>query len=208
MTKKTVLVGGRFFFGLLTLAAVGTQFVVGVIGKGFDAGHFFSYFTNLSNIFAAVVLLISGYRVLTGKRPTEADEIARTTATIAMVVVGLVFGVLLADQDLGGLLPWVNFVTHILMPVVVVADWLFQPPRTTLAPRHIWYWLLYPVAYLVYSLFRGPLVNWYAYWFINPDLAGGWGGVAVFAVAISVGFLVVSLAMMWLGNKMQRQVDY
>jgi hypothetical protein len=94
------------------------------------------------------------------------------------------------------------------MPVVMVADWLFQPPRATLRPKHIWYWLLYPVGYLVYSLIRGALVNWYPYWFIDPARAGGWGGVVVFALAISVGFLVVSLAMLWLGNKLKRQVDY
>ena len=54
----------------------------------------------------------------------------------------------------------------------------------------------------------GALVNWYPYWFIDPSRAGGWGGVVVFALAISVGFLVVSLAMLWLGNKLKRQVDY
>ncbi|MGM7776411.1 Pr6Pr family membrane protein [Arthrobacter sp. KNU-44] len=207
MTKRNVLIGGRLFFGLLTLVAVGTQLTVH-IGLGFDPWNFFSYFTNLSNIFASVVLLISGYRVLVGKRPSELDDATRGTATIAMAVVGLVFGALLAGQDLGSLLPWVNFVVHYLMPVVMVADWLFQPPRSRLAIKHLWYWLLYPVAYLVYSLIRGSFVNWYAYWFIDPMRAGGWGGVAVFAVSISIGFLAVSLAMLGLGNKLERQVSY
>jgi hypothetical protein len=125
-----------------------------------------------------------------------------------MAVVGLVFGALLTGQDLGSLLPWVNFVVHYLMPVVMVADWLFQPPRSALTIKHLWYWLLYPVAYLVYSLIRGSFVNWYAYWFIDPARAGGWGGVVVFAAAISIGFLVVSLAMLWLGNKLEHQVSY
>lgn len=207
MTKRNVLIGGRFFFGLLTLVAVGTQLTVH-LGMGYDLWNFFSYFTNLSNIFAALVLLVSGYRVLIRKRPSEIDDVTRGTATIAMAVVGLVFGALLAGEDLGSLLPWVNFVVHYLIPVVMVADWLFQPPRATLRPKHIWYWLLYPIGYLVYSLMRGSFVNWYPYWFIDPARAGGWGGVVVFAVAISVGFLVVSLAMLWLGNKLKRQVDY
>ncbi len=207
MTKRTVLIGGRFFFGLLTLVAVATQLVVHV-GLNYDVGNFFSYFTNLSNIFAAVVLLVGGYRVLIRKRPSEADDVTRGTATIAMAVVGLVFGALLAGEDLGSMVPWVNFVVHYLMPVVMVADWLFQPPRARLELRHIWYWLIYPVAYLAYSLIRGSIVHWYPYWFINPDRAGGWGGVLVYAIAIAVGFLVVSLAVLWLGNRMKRQVDY
>lgn len=207
MTKRTVLIGGRFFFGILTLVAVATQLVVH-ISLNYDVGNFFSYFTNLSNIFAAVVLLVSGYRVLVGKRPSEADDVTRGTATIAMAVVGIVFGALLAGEDLGSMVPWVNFVVHYLIPVVMVVDWLFQPPRAKLQLRHIWYWLIYPVAYLTYSLVRGSIVNWYPYWFINPDRAGGWDGVVFYAIAIAIGFLVVSLAMLWLGNKMKRNVDY
>jgi hypothetical protein len=207
MTKRNVLIGGRFFFGLLTLAAVVTQLTVHM-GLGYALGNFFSYFTILSNIFAAVVLLISGYRVLIRKRPSEADDVTRGTATIAMAIVGIVFGALLAGEDLGSMLPWTNFVLHYVIPVVMVADWLFQPPRTRLQLKHVWYWLIYPVLYLVYSLIRGPLVNWYPYWFIDPARAGGWGGVVVFALAISVGFLLVSLAMLWLGNRLKRQVDY
>ncbi|MBO1269748.1 Pr6Pr family membrane protein [Arthrobacter cavernae] len=207
MTKRTVLIGGRFFFGLLTLVAVGTQLLVH-LGLGFDPWNFFSYFTNLSNMFAAAVLLISGYRVLVNKRPSELDDATRGTATIAMAVVGLVFGALLAGEDLGSMVPWVNIVVHYVIPVVMVVDWLFQPPRATLTLKHLWYWLLYPIAYLVYSLVRGTFVNWYPYWFIDPARAGGWGGVVVFAVSIAVGFVLVSLAMLWLGNKLKRQVDY
>ncbi|MEI2277524.1 Pr6Pr family membrane protein [Paenarthrobacter ilicis] len=207
MTKRNVLIGGRFFFGILALVAVGTQLAVH-IGLGYDVWNFFSYFTNLSNIFAALVLLISGYRVLIRKRPSEADDVTRGTATIAMAVVGLVFGALLAGEDLGSLVPWVNFVVHYLMPVVMVLDWLVQPPRTRLQLKHLWYWLIYPVAYLTYSLIRGSIVNWYPYWFINPDRAGGPVGVLVYAAAIAIGFLVVSLGMLWLGNRMKRQVDY
>jgi hypothetical protein len=141
MTKRTVLIGGRLFFGLLTLVAVGTQLTVH-LGMGYDVWNFFSYFTNLSNIFAAVVLLISGYRVLIRKRPSEIDDVTRGTATIAMAVVGLVFGALLAGEDLGSLLPWVNFVVHYLIPVLIVVEWLFQTPLATLTTRHIWSWLL------------------------------------------------------------------
>ena len=207
LAKRTVLIGGRFFFGLLTLAAVGTQLAVH-ISLRYDVWNFFSYFTNLSNLFAAVVLLVSGYRLLVRKQPTELDETTRGTATIAMAIVGIVFGALLTGQDLGSMVPWVNFVVHYLIPVVMVADWLFQPPRTTMTLRHLWYWLVDPVADLAYSLIRGSFVDWYPYWFIDPARAGGWGGVAVFAVGIAVGFLLVSLAMLKLGNKLKRQADY
>jgi len=45
-----------------------------------------------------------------------------------MAIVGIVYGILLRDEDLGALLPWINVVLHYVMPVVVVLDWLYQPP--------------------------------------------------------------------------------
>lgn len=61
----------------------------------------------------------------------------------------------------------------------------------------------------MYSLIRGAIVAWYPYWFIDPiKVPGGWGGVALYSVAIMVGFLVVSGLLLFLGNKLKRNVIY
>ena len=59
MSKRTLLIGGRLLFGLLTLAAIVTQLVIHIQHR-FDVVNYFGYFTNLSNIFASVVFLIGG----------------------------------------------------------------------------------------------------------------------------------------------------
>ncbi|MFL5625844.1 MAG: Pr6Pr family membrane protein [Ktedonobacteraceae bacterium] len=46
------------------------------------------------------------------------------------------------------------------MPVVMVLDWLYQPPKTKLVVTQTWIWLIFPVLYLVYSLIRGSIVGW------------------------------------------------
>jgi carbon starvation protein CstA len=56
-TKQNVLMGARLFFGLLTLAAIATQLVI-QIQRGLSVVNFFSFFTILSNLFAAVVMII------------------------------------------------------------------------------------------------------------------------------------------------------
>ncbi|MGH9464755.1 MAG: Pr6Pr family membrane protein [Thermoanaerobaculia bacterium] len=143
------------------------------------------------------------------RQPNEADDIARGTAVVAMATTGIVFGLLLSQIESEHIIPWVNFVTHYLMPIVMVLDWLFQPPKARLAPRHVWFWLIYPVTYLVYSLIRGAIGGWYPYWFIDPNKApGGWGGVTLYVVAITVGFLVVSGLLLFVGNKLERNVTY
>lgn len=205
MVKRNVLVGYRLFFGLLALIAIGTQLTI-QIQNGFSVLNFFSYFTNLSNIFAALVLLISAGYMLCQRQPSVIDDIIRGTSVVCMAIVGIVFSVLLRDVDLGHLLPWVNVVLHYIMPVVVVLDWLYQPPKSKLVSRQIKYWLIFPAIYLVYSLVRGAATDFYAYPFFNPAGSGGYGGVALYCLAILAVFFCVSWLLMTLGNSLKRNI--
>jgi len=206
MNKRTVLIGARLFFGLLALVAISRQLAI-QIASGYSLVNFFSYFTNLSNIFAAVVLLLGAFSLITRREPTVSEDIIRGTAVVCMALVGLVFSVLLRDVDLGHLLPWVNIVLHYIMPVVVVADWLYQPPKTRLVVTQVWLWLIFPALYLAYSLIRGAIVGFYAYPFFNPAKSGGYGGVALYCIAILLAFLLCCWLLMTGGNKRQRHVS-
>jgi len=206
MSTRGFLIGARLFFAVLTLVAIISQFVVHLQHK-FDVVNFFSYFTNLSNIFASVVFIAGAVYLLQGRTPTPAQELIRGASVVAMAVVGIVFSVLLQDTDLGTLQPWVNFVVHYVMPVAVVADWLFQPPKSTIAPQQIGYWLIYPLLYLAYTLIRGAIVGFYPYPFLNPDKVGGYGIVALYCIGIFVLFLVVGWVSLALGNRLPRRVE-
>ncbi len=206
MAKRYILAAARLFFGLLTLAALTTAFIDSVIHSGNSSTNFFSFFTILTNLFVAVVLIASATNLIRHRDPTEADDIIRGSATVSIAIVGLVFGLLLSHLD-SGMIPWTNFVVHYLMPVVMVLDWLIQPPKAKLVPKRIWFWVIYPIAYLAYSLLHGAFTNWYPYWFIDPNKSpGGWTGVAVHSAAITVGFLLISFALLWLGNKLKRHI--
>ena len=159
---------------MLALVAIATQLVVHVRNH-FDVVNFFSYFTNLSNIFAAVVLLIGAAYLLHGRGPTPRDELIRGASVVGMALVGIVFGALLRDADLGTLLPWVNVVLHYVMPIVVVLDWLYQPPKSALVFAQIRYWMIFPLVYLAYTLIRGAIAGFYPYPFLNPAHTGGYG---------------------------------
>jgi hypothetical protein len=206
MAKRYPLAAARFFFGLLTLAAITTSFLDSVTQSNNSAVNFFSYFTILANLFVAIVLIAGAINLIRRKDPTEAGDILRGSATVSIAIVGIVFGLLLSHLD-SGMIPWTNFVLHSLIPIVMVLDWLIQPPKTKLVPRHIWFWVLYPIAYLVYSLLRGASTNWYPYWFIDPSKSpSGWTGVLAYSAAITVGFLAFSFVLLWLGNQLKRPI--
>jgi hypothetical protein len=204
MTQRNLLIAGRLFFGVLTLFAIIVQ-LIRSIGLHFDVVSYFSYFTNLSNIFAAVVLIVGAVFLTQRREPTPTQEVIRGASVVAMAIVGVVFALLLRNVDLGGLLPWVNVVLHYIMPVVVVADWVIQPPKSQMGAREIGLWLIYPFVYLVYTLIRGPIAKFYPYPFINPA-HGGYGSVAVYSVGIFVLFLVFGGALAWLGDQLKHRV--
>jgi hypothetical protein len=59
------------------------------------------------------------------------------------------------------------------MPVAVLADWIYEPPKSRLTLQQVWLWLIYPLVYLVYTLDHGAVVGFYPYPFLNPDKAAG-----------------------------------
>ncbi|MCU6479610.1 Pr6Pr family membrane protein [Arthrobacter sp. A2-55] len=201
MTLRRVLAALRFLLGAVTLAAVGIQLGIH-ISHGFNVLNFFSYFTNLSNIFAACVLLVESVLAWRGRELGPLWQLARCASVVCMALVGIVFSALLRDVDLGSLLPWINTWLHYVMPVAVVLDWLVQSPRLPIAFRRLGLVLVLPVAYLAYSLVRGAAINWYAYPFLNPA-NGGYGTVALTCVLIAVAFLAVSAVLVVAGNKLR-----
>ena len=63
-----------------------------------------------------------------------------------------------------------------------------------------------PAAYLVYSLIRGPIVDWYPYPFLNPDEVGGYGGVAAYAVGIAALAALGTWVIVWIGHRVRLAV--
>lgn len=188
----------RVSFGGLGLSAVAYQLGI-QIESGAPVANFLSFFTIESNIVAGVVLLGTGLMPL-AKRPGWWDSV-RGATTLYMVATGIVYNTLLLDVDVGNLASWVNNVTHRVMPLVMLADWLIAPPRDRIARRTTLLWLAFPILYCPYSLIRGPFVDFYPYPFLDPRLDGGYGRVAIFVVILAVAFGLLALLVAWVGNR-------
>jgi len=189
----------RVGFGALALAAVITQLWI-QIDAGSPVTNFLSYFTIESNILAGIVLLASGLMPV-ARRPSWWEGL-RGAATLYMVATGIVYNTLLLDVDVGNLASWVNTVTHRVIPLVLLADWLIAPSRERLSRRTSLLWLAFPLLYCAYSLIRGPLVDFYPYPFLDPRLDGGYGRVAIFIVILAVAFALLALLVAWVGNRL------
>jgi hypothetical protein len=58
------------------------------------------------------------------------------------------------------------------------------------------------LVWVVFTLIRGAIENWYPYPFLDPA-NGGYGSVAVVSAGIFVGFLVIIAITVTLGNTMR-----
>jgi hypothetical protein len=196
VTRTNVIAAYRAFFGLLVLAAIGTQ-LVDLSSRGvLDPLHYFSYFTIDSNLLAAAVFLILAAR--RGER-SPGFEMVRGLAFICMTVTGIVFTLLLSGTDVDTAIPWVNDVVHAVMPMVVAVDWLLDPPRQRLTYQQGLTWVIYPGLWLVYTLVKGPIVDKYPYPFLDPA-NGGYGTVAIYVVTILIVMAVLCVVAVWVAN--------
>lgn len=169
---------------------------------GIGAINFFSYFTILSNCSATVVLAVGGVAMLRGRRGMP--DGVRGAVTCYMVVTGIIYFVVLQADAAGQLAPWIDDVVHRIIPVVVLVDWLVVPPRVVQSYAILRYWLLFPIAYVTYSLIRGHFVDWYPYPFLDPR-EHGYGHVALECCLVALTIVAICLAVVWLGRQADRR---
>lgn len=199
MVKRNLVIAFRLVLAALSLAGVVVQLVI-AIQTDFGLVNFFSYFTTLTNILASAVFIVSAVRLARGHETSDLDVAIRGGSVVYMAFVGIVFNTLLVGADLGGLLPWVNVVHHMVMPLAVLVDWVVWPPRSRISVRTALLWMIFPAAYVVYSLIRGAVVGFYAYPFFNPAVNGGYGGVALYCGVMLVAFVGLAFLVRWLAN--------
>jgi hypothetical protein len=204
MPRESIVRIYRLGFALLVFVAVVAQFIYKQPTTLTLVINFFSYFTILSNLFAASVLLLLGFGAKTIFGVSV--ERLRLPAVVYMAVTGIVVLVLLEKYaGLGLTLPWVSDVLHRLMPVVLFADWLINPPKKKISLKAGFWLLLFPWIFVVYTLWRGPSVNWYPYPFLNPADVNGYFGVFMYVLGISAGTFVFSEVIILLGNELRKQ---
>ncbi len=190
----TVVRGGSI---ALVLIAILAQAITLANANVFDATRFFAFFTIESNLIgvAAFAWLLTNR----GGERTRRLELLRGAAAVYLTVTFFVVIFLLSGVDVQLQLGWVDFVLHKLFPVVVVLDWILDPPTTRLSYRDSLTWIAYPLVWTALTVVRGALDGWYPYPFLNPA-NGGYSSVAVTVVAVTVGFLVFAAIAIAIGN--------
>lgn len=197
--SERALVPLRLGFAAAGVAAVAYQAATLVAAHVFQPGNFFGFFTIQANLLA--VALLAATAVVRRESRSGLFDAIRTAVTLYLALTGVVFAVLLSglQESLDTHVAWVNLVVHTVQPIVVVVDWLVDPPRHRTSYAIAAAWLAYPVAWFAYTLGRGPSARFYPYPFVDVS-ERGYPRVFLNAVVLLAGFAVAALVFGAVGN--------
>lgn len=214
----------RIVMAAAIVAAVVAQLnasVTRAMGNGDDVGtvvaNFFSFFTILSNVGSAVVLVWAAVWFFTRGARASAEPyglaLALASVTTYMIVTGIVYNLLLRGIELpqgSQPIPWSNETLHVVAPIFLLLDLFLGPLRRRLPWRAVLAVIIFPIVWVIYTLIRGPLVTnpitdqpfWYPYPFLNPNnFDNGYVTVALYVVGIAIGIVAVSFFVVWIGRR-------
>lgn len=157
--------------------------------------RFISYFTILTNLLVAVTTTTLGLGQTVAPRWWR---VLRLNAVVGITVTGLVHWFLLRPLlDLSGADYLADKLLHVVVPLLAVVGWMVFGPRGKAERSLLLPSLIYPVGWLIYTLVRGAVANWYPYPFLDVRLHGypaallACAGVAVLLIALTWGAMVL-----------------
>lgn len=188
----------------LTIAVFGLLGSLGYFSKSFST-DFYVFYTNLSNYFCMVMIIIQLVKRVKNKTNEATDTAPRIKfiSVIMILVTFLVYNILLAKDSSAAeyFLSPGNLIMHLILPILYILDWvLFYTHGKTK-----WYYPLIstilPLGYVVWIVVRSFILKgatWttiYPYFFLNIEKLG-WGGFfawvfGLVAIFIAIGYLFV-----------------
>ena len=179
----------------------------------FRPSEYFAYFTIDSSMIAAVTLIVGGIYAMRYQNDTRLLATVQLCVFAAAVVVSVVYNALLRgmpndvrDGDYAWpVLP--NEILHVWGPIFIVLEWLIVSGSVSLGFKKIWWVIAFPLAWLAFSIARGAITGWWAYWFINPNDPGGLTQMFTYIFGIMFFFLLnatVAIALQRLVRRLVR----
>ena len=204
MTSTRIVAILRWLGAATILSSVVWQVTDRLAHNLFRPAEYVSYFSIQGTMIAAVMLAYTGWLSWSGTLEKKQVTIARISATTYSIVTALVYNLLLRNsagdiRDAGYAWPVVpNEIMHVWAAVIMLLDLLFVAGAFKLKLRASLWVALYPLAWLTFSVTRGILDGWWAYWFLNPNEPAGIPGMLQYVGGITVlmiglGFLLIAV---------------
>lgn len=205
----------RTTFGVLRLLAAAAcvtalvhRMLWGLSSNTVAGENFFAYLTVESNIAFVVLMVFAGLLAL-----MRATDPRWLTVIFALVLTwtttaGLAYALIVWQAGIRGIridVPWSDQLLHFWLPACTAIGWVLTPGH-----RRVPWWvvpasLTFPVVWGLVTLWRGPRIGWYPYYFLDPrQVSGPVEFVLTSAIALAIFALVASALV--LTSRMRRPV--
>lgn len=163
-----------------------------------------SYFTILSNLLVALSLTFSTFLNGTKLGNFLASLSVKTAIALYIFVVFVVYNIVLRGiwKPTGWQL-FLDNMLHVVIPISYILYWIFFIKKEKLSWKNGFFWLIFPLIYLTYSLIRGAIVNWYPYPFLNAQKLG-YEQVSINIVLMLFVFLASGSALIAINNRFEK----
>jgi hypothetical protein len=190
--KQTFLIIGA----TITWFAIGLQFYLIILNRVASVSEtiirFFSFYTILTNILVALCLTVLLLKPNSRWGIYFSRPGVLTAATINITIVGLLYNLILRQiWSPEGFQRVADELLHVVIPVLFIMYWFLFAPKSGLGWQNAFPWLLYPLVYAIFVLFRGALSGFYPYPFINVNTLG-YIKVLLNSVGLFIGFFLLS----------------
>ncbi len=158
--------------------------------------HFFSFYTNWTNILLVLIYLdlLKGFSGLS-------SPVTGVTGLSSIIMVMIVYHFLLAStHHPEGIDKVTNVIMHYVTPVLFTLFWLTSRHIGALNWGDLFKFILFPMAFLIFTYVKAAIMSEYPYDFLNISL-NGIGGVAPIIVAIVVLILSLGSLAIWYDRK-------
>lgn len=173
----------------------------------------FTYFTQLSNLFAAMAVIA---QLASKPHKNIMTAAVKFAATVSILVTFLVYLLLLAPMTPGGFLAayrqdgYASLCLHCITPLLMLWDFLINDAGYPWSFRHALYAILPPVGYFLFVVALGRMgVRWYRgmaapYLFLNYAAPCGWFGIlpetlSDTTLGVGVAYVMASLLGLFIG---------
>jgi len=187
----------RLVLGAAIIAILMLTYLRGGAANGYNPFDYFGFFTNLTSLLAAVILIIAGALGMKGRPAPDLLVGARAVATACMLLVAVIYNGLVPGT--GSAPVWVSVTLHGVFPALMALDWLVVGDRGPVPWSRFWILLPYPVLWLAVVLVRGATDGWVPYGFLLPER--GAGAITLTALGL-LGALGVAGMLVWAASRL------
>lgn len=217
-----------FIYRLLTLVTIAFGLVVWFSIYGVELEMV--YFTNQSNLAVLILFLVLVIGDIYNYKNKKSDNFN----VVPIIEMALMVYISITFLGYWGLLSWQNFdmtggvestslrmflsscgnyIVHGISPLLVIVHWVLFSPHTRQGYKKAFYFLIYPILYLVFVLIRanvgGPLYSdtYYPYPFIDLNVLGA-GNFLLIIMGLLLFFTAWGVFFLYINNSINARLNY